>query len=326
MDQILRHSFFRDTLPISPLIPLHDLSLSSSPSTQLNSSSTGVVVQLAGKDPKLPAPLGASPLPKTTISRLSSNDLPLSFGTSRRLPLTPQPTTPPTPVSPRIAPSITVSSLPKGSAVGRVRSSKNLKGASSIEKENQSPATTTTGMNHRVPLNRLGSLAARETVSLARPTYASTRLSQLTQPSMSTPKQTSARLLETLGAPSDLRKALRSPVPTTAARSTFVSSERTRTRTFTQSFLSSPTTKVDSKDSNVVPLSTLGLASRLHNTEHGTVEILNECRGLVLDLRKSERKSGKKGDEVLRISADGGMVSHQMSLSEPLIDGSRPSP
>lgn len=57
------------------------------------------------------------------------------------------------------------------------------------------------------------------------------------------------------------------------------------------------------------PLRTTGLPARKHSTQHGDVEILPGERGLLLDLRVSERRAGRIGDEILRISSDGNAVS-----------------
>lgn len=56
------------------------------------------------------------------------------------------------------------------------------------------------------------------------------------------------------------------------------------------------------------PLSTIGLPARRHATQHGDVEVLPRGFGLMVDLRKSERRAGRAGNEVLRISEEGGMV------------------
>lgn len=57
------------------------------------------------------------------------------------------------------------------------------------------------------------------------------------------------------------------------------------------------------------PLTTTGLLSRKHTTQHGEIEVLPGEMGILLDLRTSERRAGRPGNEILRISSDGGNVS-----------------
>ena len=53
----------------------------------------------------------------------------------------------------------------------------------------------------------------------------------------------------------------------------------------------------------------MGLVARGHTTPHGDIEILPRSLGLMADLRRSEKNAGRAGDEVLRISEDGRLVS-----------------
>jgi hypothetical protein len=59
------------------------------------------------------------------------------------------------------------------------------------------------------------------------------------------------------------------------------------------------------------PLSVTGLPAGVHHIRHGSIEFLPQSRGLKLDLRTSERKAGRAGDEILQISANGERVSDQ---------------
>jgi len=63
------------------------------------------------------------------------------------------------------------------------------------------------------------------------------------------------------------------------------------------------------------PLAVSGLPAGVHNFRHGNVEFLPQSRGLRLDLRASERKAGRAGDEILQISADGERVSNQEEIA-----------
>jgi polo-like kinase 4 len=49
------------------------------------------------------------------------------------------------------------------------------------------------------------------------------------------------------------------------------------------------------------------LPSQMHKMVHGQITI-QPSRSLVIDLREGERRRGQKGDEVLVVNADGGMV------------------
>jgi len=63
------------------------------------------------------------------------------------------------------------------------------------------------------------------------------------------------------------------------------------------------------------PLAVSGVPAGVHNFRHGNVEFLPRSRGLRLDLRTSERKAGRAGDEILQISADGERVSNQEEVA-----------
>ena len=58
-----------------------------------------------------------------------------------------------------------------------------------------------------------------------------------------------------------------------------------------------------------VRLDTSGLPPQTHPTPHGHITILKDTCDLVVDLRESERRSGRSGNEVLKITSDGRMVS-----------------
>lgn len=51
------------------------------------------------------------------------------------------------------------------------------------------------------------------------------------------------------------------------------------------------------------------LPPQTHRTPHGYLTVLNDSGGLVVDLRESERRSGRPGNEVLKVSQDGMTVS-----------------
>lgn len=63
----------------------------------------------------------------------------------------------------------------------------------------------------------------------------------------------------------------------------------------------------------LTPLNTAYLVPRTHKLTHGNVTILpSKC--LLVDFRESERRKGRKGDEVLLISPDGLLVSSMPTL------------
>lgn len=65
------------------------------------------------------------------------------------------------------------------------------------------------------------------------------------------------------------------------------------------------------------PLSVAGLPAGVHHIRHGSIEFLPRPHGLRLDLRASEKKAGRAGDEILQISANGERVSEQEEGSLP---------
>jgi hypothetical protein len=65
-----------------------------------------------------------------------------------------------------------------------------------------------------------------------------------------------------------------------------------------------------SQSDGVTPLNTRHLAPRTHKLTSGSITVL-PSKSLLVDLREGERRKGKKGDEVLVISADGHRVCYQ---------------